>query len=286
MDRETGEEGLYYRFMKNIILCFLFFSAVFSVNAAQVDTVSVPSKRMDQSIKTVVITPERYDKQHKYPVVYLLHGYGADYGAWVNNAPVIKELSDAYNLIIVCPDGGKGSWYWDSPEEEDMQYETFVSQELVEWVDANYATIADRKGRAITGLSMGGHGALYLGIKHADRFGAIGSTAGGVDIRPFPLNWDMEKRLGSYAEFPQRWEEHTVMNLLSLIRPGQLKIIIDCGTGDFFYGVNQALHEKMSYLNIEHMYISQPGAHNWEYWRKSIPFQLLFMHNFFQQTAL
>ena len=62
----------------------------------------------------------------------------------------------------------------------------FISSELVKYIDEHYKTIADRKGRAITGLSMGGHGAMWNAIRHKDMFGASGSTSGGMDIRPFP----------------------------------------------------------------------------------------------------
>ena len=84
------------------------------------------------------------------------------------------EIADEKGIIFVCPDG-KDSWYWDSPKNPAYRYETFVSSELVNYIDRNYKTIADRKGRAITGLSMGGHGAMWLGIRHKDVFGAAGS---------------------------------------------------------------------------------------------------------------
>ena len=254
--------------------------------SAQVDTLNVFSKSMQKDIKSVVILPDAYGSGKDFPVVYLLHGYGGNYADWVNKAPKIKELADTYSFIIVCPDGGKGSWYWDSPIDKGFQYETFVAKELVDWVDDHYKTLASRKGRAITGLSMGGHGALYLAFKHQNVFGAAGSTAGGVDIRPFPKNWDMEARLGSYAANPQRWGEHTVMNMLHLLTPNSLQLIIDCGTSDFFNDVNVKLHEEMLFRNIEHTFISQPGAHNWEYWNKSIPYQFLFMNNFFEKGRL
>ena len=82
---------------------------------------------------------------------------------------------------------------------------------------------------------MGGHGALYLAIKHQDVFGAAGVMSGGVDIRPFPDNWDMAKRLGAYSEQPERWEKNTVINMLYLLRPGSLSLIIDCGQKIFSF---------------------------------------------------
>ncbi len=265
-------------FLLSALLLFVGFAF-----SAQVDTLNVFSDSMQKDIKSVVILPDAYESGKNFPVVYLLHGYGGNYADWVNKAPEIKELADEYSFIIVCPDGGKGSWYWDSPIDERFQYETFVAKELVEWVDKNYKSLASREGRAITGLSMGGHGALYLALKHQNVFGAAGSTAGGVDIRSFPKNWDMEARIGSYAKNPRRWEEHTVIKMLHLLTPNSLQLIIDCGTSDFFNLVNLKLHEEMLLRNIEHTFISQPGAHNWAYWQKSIPYQLLFMNNFFEK---
>ena len=88
-------------------------------------------------------------------MLYLLHGYSDRYDGWVIKVPHIKELSDTYGMMIVCP-MGLGSWYLDSPEDESFQYETFVARGLVTWIDAAII-IASREGRAITGLSMGGH---------------------------------------------------------------------------------------------------------------------------------
>jgi len=251
------------------------------VYAATVDTALTYSASMKKNIKAVVVMPDKYSKNTAYPVVYLLHGYSGNYADWITKDPAIKSLSDLYNVIIVCPDGNFGSWYYDSPVDSAWRYETYVSKELVNYIDAHYATIKDRKGRAITGLSMGGHGAFYLAFRHQDVFGAAGSMSGGVDIRPFPLNWDLSKRLGSYAEHPDNWEKNTDINLIYLLTPGSLAITFDCGTEDFFYGVNKAMHEKLLERNIPHDFTTRPGGHTWEYWTNSIPYQMLFFNNYF-----
>lgn len=269
--------------MKNKFLTLIL--ALLALNiaarAAVVDTLETNSMAMKKSIKTVIIKPDRYAELKEMPVVYLLHGYSGDYKDWTSKAADVKNLADLYNILIVCPDGGYGSWYWDSPLSKEFQYETWVAKELVSIIDAKYKTIKDRKGRAITGLSMGGHGALYLAMKHQDVFGAAGSMSGGVDIRPFPKNWDMAKRIGSYAENKDKWEQNTVVNMLHLLTPNTLKLIIDCGTEDFFYQVNENLHEALLYRNIAHDYITRPGGHNWPYWNNAVKYQMLFMNNFF-----
>ncbi|MDO5523606.1 MAG: alpha/beta hydrolase family protein [Bacteroidia bacterium] len=269
----------------------LIFSCLFLIGlsvvlyASKVDTVMVLSPSMKKEIKTVVITPDSYAGNSEFPVLYLLHGYSDNYGGWVNKAPAVKELADLYNMIIICPDGAYGSWYFDSPVDSGFMFETFVSEELIDWVDENYKTIGKREGRAITGLSMGGHGGLYLGFRHQDVFGACGSMSGGVDIRPFPNNWDMAKRLGTQRDFPERWEQHTVMNQLHLLTPNSIKIIIDCGTGDFFYDVNVKLHKELLYRNIPHDFISRPGVHNWEYWANAVKYQMLFFNEYFRSVT-
>ncbi|MEM1134541.1 MAG: alpha/beta hydrolase family protein [Bacteroidota bacterium] len=266
---------------KGLTLCIIFLFSQ-ELSAAKVDTVAIFSNAMKKEVKTVTIIPESYKSDGKaYPVLYLLHGYSDDHGGWINKVPHVASLSDQYDIIIICPDGGYGSWYLDSPIDEKFRYETFVSKELIKWTDEMFNTIEERKGRAITGLSMGGHGGLYLAFKHQDIFGAAGSMSGGVDLRPFPENWDLAKRLGDYAEHPERWEINSVMNLTHLLKNDHLKIIIDCGIDDFFYTVNVKLHEKLLERNIPHDFISRPGNHNWEYWTNAIDYQVLFFHHFF-----
>jgi S-formylglutathione hydrolase FrmB len=254
-----------------------------SVQAAKIDTVDTYSSSMKKTIKAVVITPDSYSGGKELPVLYLLHGYSGSYSDWAKKDPALGAVADTYQMIIVCPDGGFGSWYYDSPADPSFRYETYVSDELVTWVDSHYKTLKDRTGRAITGLSMGGHGALYLALRHQTVFGAAGSMSGGVDIRPFPNNWDMAKRLGTYAQFPERWEQNTVINLLHLLTPGALALIIDCGTEDFFFRVNNNLHDKLLERNIAHDYITRPGGHNWNYWNNSLNYQLLFMRQYFDK---
>jgi S-formylglutathione hydrolase FrmB len=270
-------------FRKNAfrLLALFFILQAQATLAATVDTINTYSQAMKKTIKAVVIKPAGYDGSKALPVVYLLHGYGGNYTDWVKKVDAVQQQADQFNMLIVCPDGGVGSWYWDSPADPSFRYETYVSKELVSWIDEHYKTIRDRKGRGITGLSMGGHGALYLAIRHQDVFGAAGSMSGGVDIRPFPNNWDMAKRLGTYAQEPARWESHTVINQLHLLTSKSLALMIDCGTEDFFYKVNVNLHEQLLYRNIPHDFVTRPGAHNWNYWSNAVLYQMLFMHEYF-----
>ncbi len=251
------------------------------------EALGVHSPAMNKEVKVSIITPEGYSPTaaKPYDVVYLLHGHGGNHESWYKQG-YVGPYADQYGIIIVCPDGDK-SWYWDSPVDPTFRYETFVAEELVEWVDATYRTRADRTGRAIAGLSMGGHGALWLAIRHQDTFGAVGSTSGGVDIRPFPKNWNMSDRLGTIEENPHYWEQYTVTNLVEQIpTDGSLAMIVDCGVADFFYKVNCELHEKLLARGVPHDFYTRPGKHNWEYWPNSIKFQLLFFDNYFKSNKV
>lgn len=253
--------------------------------AALVDTVSIYSNAMRKDLKCVVITPDSYKrKKNNFPVVYLLHGYDGWYSNWIIREPNLKEYADQYQLIIVCPDGGKSSWYFDSPIDSTMKYETYISKEVPEHIDANYRTIKDRKARAITGLSMGGHGALFIAFRHSETFGACGSMSGGVDLNYSRNKFDIMKRIGDTIQHADNWKKYIVMNVIEQYPKDSLAIIVDCGNNDELYAVaNRKFHEKMLLLKIPHDYIERPGKHNWDYWRNSIQYHLLFFRNYFNR---
>lgn len=257
------------------ILCYGF------VSAGTVDTIQVYSEAMKKNVPCVVIRPSHYKKLKELPVVYLLHGYSGNYAQWLKTAPQLKEAVDAAKVIIVCPDGGFSSWYFDSPIDSTIRYETFVSKELVSYIDSHYKTATSRNFRAISGFSMGGHGALWLAIRHPSVFGLAGSTSGGVDFRPFPDSWEIKKRLGDTACCKENWEQYTVINEVKKLKPGSLQIIIDCGLKDFFLGGNQALHQYLVEQKIKHDYIERPGGHEHKYWNNSIDYHLLYFYNYF-----
>ena len=166
--------------MKTFILTILLFCASFGMKAARVDTLQVESPSMKKRIEVIVISPDLAE-QKPCPVVYLLHGHGGNARTWLGIKPELPEIADEKGFIFVCP-YGENSWYWDSPLNKDVRFETFISSELVAFIDANYRTIADRKGRAITGLSMGGHGARPQRASHHRP--KYGRTRGYVECYP------------------------------------------------------------------------------------------------------
>ncbi|MBL7722725.1 MAG: esterase family protein [Chitinophagaceae bacterium] len=253
------------------------------INAATVDTVSIYSTAMQKEYKCVVIKPTMRQKEKiLLPVVYLLHGHGGWYANWIIRVKELKEYADQYQMLIVCPDGGYNSWYIDSPVDSTVRFETYISKEVPAYIEKHYPVIKDRKARAITGLSMGGHGGLFLGFRHADIFGTCGSMSGGVDLQPFKKNWQLSQKIGDTIKFAANWKNYSVITVIENYPKDSLNIIIDCGTEDFFFDVNKALHDKMLRLKIPHEYIERPGKHDWNYWRNAVQYQLLFFKNHFK----
>ena len=268
-----------------VLLIGILFS--YSAFAATVDTVSIYSAAMKKEYKCVVINPAAsQNEDQSFPVVYLLHGHSGWYANWIIRVPELKDYADQYKLIIVCPDGGFNSWYMDSPLDSTVRFETYISKEVPAYIEKYYPVIKNRKARAVTGLSMGGHGGLFLAFRNAEVFGACGSMSGGVDLRPFPKSWQLSRLLGDTIQHADNWNNYSAVNVIDKKPTDSLAIIIDCGTEDFFYKVNKALHEKMIQLKIAHDYIERPGKHDWNYWRNAVKYQLLYFREYFQKMNL
>jgi S-formylglutathione hydrolase FrmB len=258
----------------------IFFS--FSTQAAKVDTVSIFSIAMQKQIKCVVIKPSAYKKKKiNFSVVYLLHGYAGNYSNWIIKVPAIKQYADEHKIIIICPDGEYASWYFDSPINGSSKYETFISTEVPHYIDSAYRTIADKDHRAITGLSMGGHGALFIAWRHNKTFGAAGSMSGGVDLNELKNKFEIIKVLGDTLQFADNWKNYSVINAVENNLKDSLALIIDDGTEDIFIAGNRRLHQKLLLLNIPHDYIERTGKHDWNYWAKAVQYQLYFFNIFF-----
>jgi len=268
--------------MRKISLLACVFLCFISIHAATVDTVSIYSNAMHKSFNCVVIKPQAYKKKPaEFPVVYLLHGWSGDFSNWIKKVPEVKNYADKYSIIIVCPDGGYSSWYLDSPMDSSMKYETYVGKEVPEYIDAHYRTIKKRTARAITGLSMGGHGAFFLAFRHSDFFGACGSMSGGMNLYSSKNSFDIAKRIGDTVRYADNWKKYSAIGFVEIRSKDSLAIIFDCGTGDPFFPDNKKLNEKMNQLKIPHEFIERPGNHNWAYWAYSLEYQLMFFRKYF-----
>ena len=175
---------------------------------ARLDWVEVRSAAIEGNLegnsanrKVLVVTPPGYDENpnKRYPVVYFLHGYWAPVEAQQQGFRLheaVQAAAEAGNeLIMVMPDGYsklRGGFYSSSPTVGD--YESFVAEDLVEWVDANYRTIAKRDSRGLAGHSMGGYGTARLAMKHPETFSSIYMMSA-CCLDPMPITAEQARQI-------------------------------------------------------------------------------------------
>lgn len=257
-------------------IAFVFLSFTVA-SAGRIDTISVPSKAMQQTFNALIIRPEpSILAEKRYPVLYLLHGHSSDFAGWTYIADQLKEWADQYQMIIVCPDGDYDSWYLDSPAQPNRRFEHYLIKEFIPFIDQNYPTMRQPIMRGITGVSMGGHGAVYLSLKNPGVFGITGTISGALDLLPFSTEWNLEKLLGKKSSNEQRWKNFSVYYLLDRYCRPDLVLRIDCGTDDFFLEVNRKVHRKLLDFNVSHQYVESPGGHDIPYWTRAIEQQMRF----------
>lgn len=285
--------------MKKTFLLLTLLYTIFIANAAKVDTLDVPSAVMNKAYKAAVVLPKSYTKSKaNFPVLYLLHGGGGHFRDWLTSTPdknTVSNLADQYNLIIVMPEGETFGWYMDSPFKTDNKFETYITQEVITKIDNTYRTIKDRKGRVITGLSMGGHGAMYLSTRHPDLFCAAGTMSGAMSMNYnlFKVNEAFHKSLedrfkellGTTDTNNELYVKNSIVNMADTIKKNGLAITIDCGVDDFLIGVNRELHQKLVENGTPHDYTERPGAHTWPYWQNSLPYHVLFFSKVLKENG-
>mgnify|MGYP001163359749 CR=1 FL=1 len=226
--------------------------------------------------KLFIYTPKEYRKNNtKYPLVYLLHGWAGSSYDWKVNYD-IQKLADLYKMIIVLPDGYYDSWYVNSNDRKELQYESAFWKRVVPYIESKYRV--DEKNRFITGLSMGGHGAISFYLKKDGYFKAAGSMSGILDITKFSGKWGIKKRLGDYAKNKKVWEKNSAIHLLKNFKGKKenLKIFIACGKKDFAFGVNSSFAKEAASRKVPILNLADSGDHNWEYWTTHVEKQILF----------
>ncbi|MDN7890999.1 alpha/beta hydrolase family protein [Burkholderia cepacia] len=250
--------------------------------------VAIPSAAMSETLKATIVLPDDYARDNRgnerYPVVYLLHGSGGDHTDWTSNTH-IAALADRYHVILVMPDGGHESWYIDSPFDSGSRYETFIGDEVVSYVDLHFRTIATQHARAITGLSMGGFGALRIALDRPDTFGAVGSISGAVDPRCCADEPGIDHVFGDPERHSSFWNRNVIVESARAFVRAHLDLAIDCGRDDSFVGSNRTLHERLLALGVPHDYTERPGGHTWDYWANAIRYQMRFFATSFQHRG-
>lgn len=254
------------------------------------------SEILDTVVNYSIYLPANYDKSDKkYPVLYLLHGYTDNENTWiergcVNQVADQKILSkEIVPMIIVMPDGGL-KWYVNQPDG-NFNYEDMFIKEFIPYIEKTYRVKAEKKYRSISGLSMGGYGALGYAMRHPDLFATC--VAYSAAIRPddevlklSQKQFDMlyapvyGKNIKVKDRLSKHWNENNPIYLAKEVPAEKLKSVnwyISCGDDDWLYYGNMILRKILRDRNIPHQYRVMDGAHNWQYWRSHIGEGLIYI---------
>ena len=233
-----------------------------------------PTLGMDQRRMTVY-TPAGYeDSAKRYPVLYLLHGAGGDENAWSELGRAVQILDNliaqgkAEPMIVVMPNGNgaqqavpgeyANSMYKPSfmnARTMDGAIETAFVKDIVSYVDAHYRTQADKRHRAIAGLSMGGFHSLYVSLNNPDTFDYVGLFSAAIN------------RGNPQGEYAAIYKDMDAKLARQFATPPRLYYIA-IGKTDFLYKDNTDYRKRLDAKGYRYEYVETDGGHIWSNWRK------------------
>jgi S-formylglutathione hydrolase FrmB len=176
------------------------------------------------------------------------------------------------------PEGNDG-WYTDSAAEPNDRYESYIVDELIPEIDKKFRTIADKKHRAIAGLSMGGYGSIKFGLKRPELFALVGSFSGALGVTTFTekevKGAFLRSILSIFGEVDsQTRKENDVFRIVRETPKERIKdlpfIYLDCGTEDFLYKTNRDFSDLLQQKKIPHEFRELPGKHDWIFWDSQV----------------
>jgi S-formylglutathione hydrolase FrmB len=252
-----------------------------AVSPAALIEVNLPSRARLKETSYLLCLPGPEDVAR--PTVILLHGPDESYRVWRERyGHELVDLARDNGVNLVMPDGDPHGWYLDSPFKRESRLESYIMRELIP--DAAGRFLMDPERVGLLGVSMGGHGALTLALKHPGRFrfagsisgitvleSHIGDPAGGPPLR-------VESVLGPYRSQGKLWRDHSAYHLARR-DPGSLAgtaLALSVGVADpVALAENRQFHRLLNDLSVPHSYgEEQGGLHGWEFWSGEVPLRL------------
>lgn len=275
----TTQNKSWKRYLRPLLLILLLLVALSAYyyhtqNAVRLEVVQFKSNLVGKVLPYGVLLPPRYglitSRRTRYPVLYLLHGWSGNYNSWVKQTGLTQYAAE-YQMIIITPEGGNG-WYTDSATVPSDHYESYVVSELIADVDSRFRTIADRRGRSIAGLSMGGYGALKFGFKYPEKFSLAASMSGALDVT---ARTDEASIMQAFGEPESSARKTNDLARLAREFPTDRQALmpyfyLDCGTDDPWFASNRDFSAVLLERKIANEYRQLPGNHVWTYWDRQL----------------
>jgi len=278
------------------LACFLFGPPTQAAGRAECR--SIQSKLLARAVQYCVLLPPSYDsdKTRRYPVLYSLHGLGGNEQELINSGgwDLIQDLWDKKDIgefLIVTPAADR-SFYINSRDGR-VPYESFLIREFFPFIESHYRLNAGRRNRGITGVSMGGYGALRLAFRYPQMFGSVSAHSAAL-IAQLPHGTlddsserTVQRALGTAFGVPfdpAFWDRNSPFTIARASPPPNgMKIYFDCGTEDEFgfYRGAQSFHELLASRKIPHEFHLYPGGHDWGYFVEHYPASLEFQSRAF-----
>ncbi|MEN6478392.1 MAG: alpha/beta hydrolase-fold protein [Anaerolineales bacterium] len=240
-------------------------------------TVHYRSPALGREAEMQIIVP---DGPGPWPVLFMLHGLTGSYADYVRHHRVERLFRDE-SVLVVLPDGGR-SFYCNEPWEGGIAWEDALWQDALGYVERVFPTMRCREKRAVMGLSMGGYGALLLGLRHPDLFGVCASVSGSTYFSHQPSDRhsaDDVGRLG--AALPDDNDLFILAERLAA-SGAPLTIRQSCGTEDHLWATNLAWHQHLLSLDIAHTWVAHAGAHDEGTWDQQVPAAARFCLDYLQ----
>ena len=280
----------------SVLLLLLISISSFAQTGKVYDNLSVTSKILNCERNFAIYLPPDYEtSERSYPVLYLLHGAGDDHTGWVQFGEVLHITDKAIKegkatpMIIVMPDAYTTNLGYFNRLGGEWNYEDFFFEEFIPEVEKRYRIKGEKRYRAISGLSMGGGGSFMYALHHPEMFSAacpMSAYTGPLSLADFQQFLARNDEQFPDTEVKAYYERHNALSLIEGMSKEQVSAVrwfIDCGDDDFLYEGNSLVHIAMRKKEIPHEFRIRDGAHNWTYWRESLPVVLSFVSDGFHQ---
>ena len=281
----------------SLLFIFTISSALIAQTGRVFDNLSMQSKILKMDRKYAIYLPPDYEtSQRSYPVLYLLHGGGDDQTGWVQFGEVLHIADEAIKsgkattMIIVMPDANTGKRGYVNDIKGEWRYEDFFFEEFIPFIEKTYRIKPDKHYRAVAGLSMGGEGTYIYALHHPELFSSacpLSAGTGPKDMEDMKNNKKWQGMEGvSDADKEAYFKRYNVLSLIESMPEEQKNAVrwyIDCGEDDFLVEGNSYVHIAIHKKGIPHEFRMREGAHNWTYWRESLPDVLEFVSMAFHQ---